>query len=579
VITGRLRRVRPWVQLAAFLLFIGLLIAAGRSGFIPADLFYRLDPLAGIAGAMAARRVVPALLIGAAIALLAALFLGRAWCGWLCPLGTLLDSIPARQTKHFKADPTPRLRAVKYFLLAVIGIAALLGNLTFLVLDPITLTYRTTVAAAWPALNALISAAEQVLYRVPLLQSPIDAFETALRGAILPVQQPLYAGNILIALLFAGILALNAVRRRFWCRYLCPLGALLGLVSKIAWLRRGVGSACIDCQRCARACPVGTIDPARDFRSDPSECIMCLDCVPVCPGAGQQFAGHWHFKRGNTRAESGVDPNVTSSRSQEVSDPRCSGGDPAIVAKTPVADRLRANGTSEKASAPLAGTKESMPSGLDPAPWQPYDLSRRQFLAATGTALVAAGLFRSEPAVAHDAPHLILPPGAVKPEFLSRCIRCGICLKVCPTSGLQPSMGSEGWAGTWTPALVPRLGQCDYGCNACGQQCPTGAIPPLDLDAKRETVIGHATIDQNRCLPWADNRTCLVCEEMCPLSEKAILLEEVTVQTVEGSTITLKRPRVLRDRCIGCGICENRCPLNGEAAIRVYAPTDLTAIT
>jgi MauM/NapG family ferredoxin protein len=515
-----LRRLRPWAQLSAFLLFIGLLIAAGRSHFIPDDLFYRLDPLTGIAGAVAARTIVPAMLIGALLALLLALFLGRAWCGWLCPLGTLLDWIPARQTKRFEADPAPRLRAAKYFLLAVIAIAALLGNLTFLILDPITLTYRTAAVAVWPALNALISAAELALYPIPILQNFIDVLETALRGTILPMQQPLYALNVLIALLFTGILALNAVRRRFWCRYLCPLGALLGLVSKIAWLRRRVGGACIDCQRCARACPVGTIDPARDFRSDPSECIMCLDCAPACPGEGQQFTGHWHFRA------------------------------------TAEQDR-----------------------GPQPAPRQPYDLSRRQFLAATGTALTVVGLFRSEPAAARDAPHLVLPPGAVKPEFLSRCIRCGICLKVCPTSGLQPSLGATGWAGAWTPVLVPRLGHCDYGCNACGQACPTGAIPPLGLETKRTAVIGHATIDQNRCLPWADNRSCLVCEEMCPLPEKAILLEEVTVQTIQGSTISVKRPHVLRDRCIGCGICENRCPLNGEAAIRVYAPTDLATIT
>jgi MauM/NapG family ferredoxin protein len=518
--TRNVRRIRPWVQLAAFLLFIGLLIWAGRSGFIPKDLFYRLDPLVGIAGMVAARQVVAALLIGAAVALTAALFLGRAWCGWLCPLGTLLDWIPARQSKRYEPDPAPRLRAAKYFLLVVIGVAALLGNLTFLVLDPITLTYRTAAVAAWPAANALITAAEKLLYVIPLLQGPIDAFETALRGTILPMQQPLYALNIIIALLFAGILALNAVRRRFWCRYLCPLGALLGLVSKVAWLRRTVGDTCIECQRCARACPVETIDPARGFQSDPSECILCLDCAPTCPGAGQQFAGHWHFKPAGGQAR-----------------------------------------------------------GVNPAPRQTYDLSRRQFLAASGAALAAAGLFAAEPAAARATPHQILPPGALNPEFPSRCIRCGICLKVCPTSGLQPAMGAAGWVGVWTPVLVPRLGHCDYSCNACGQACPTGAIPPLDLETKRTAVIGQASIDRNRCIPWADNRNCLVCEEMCPLPEKAILLETVTVQTLQGETVEVKLPHVLRDRCIGCGICENRCPLNGEAAIRVYAPTELGSLS
>ena len=175
-------------------------------------------------------------------------------------------------------------------------------------------------------------------------------------------------------------------------------------------------------------------------------------------------------------------------------------------------------------------------------------------------------------------PRLIRPPGAQGPTFAAQCIRCGLCVKACPTSGLQPSLAEAGLAGLWTPVLAPRLGHCEYSCNACGQACPVAAIPPLALEAKRQTVIGHATIDRDRCLPWADNRNCLVCEEMCPLPEKAILLEEVTLQTVQGETVTVKHPHVLRDRCIGCGICENRCPLNGESAIRVYAPTELGSV-
>jgi ferredoxin len=98
------------------------------------------------------------------------------------------------------------------------------------------------------------------------------------------------------------------------------------------------------------------------------------------------------------------------------------------------------------------------------------------------------------------------------------------------------------------------------------------AIPPLGLEEKRQQVIGKAYIDQNRCIPWADQQTCLVCEEMCPLPEKAILLETRPMQNPQGETVSIQLPRVVRDRCIGCGICEYKCPLNGEAAIRVYSP-------
>jgi MauM/NapG family ferredoxin protein len=493
--------------LAAFVLFLVLLIGARELTFPPADLFFHLDPLAVLANLIAARQVMPALLVGSVIALILALVAGRAWCGWLCPLGTVLDWTSARRSKRFEPDPRPWLRKVKYFLLIAILLLALLGNLTFLFLDPITLIYRTAATAAWPGLIALVTGAEGVLYKAPFLQAPVDWFETTVRGTIVPMTQPLYGLNVLIALLFVGVLALNAIRARFWCRYLCPLGGLLGLVSKVAWLRRTVGDVCVECQRCARVCPTGTIDPERRFESDPAECTMCLECAPVCARASQHFRGH-----------------------------------------------LRA------------------------AAWRAYDPTRRQLLASAGAALVAAGLFGAERAAGRAHERLIRPPGSQGRDFLSKCIRCGICLKVCPTSGLQPSLDRAGWGGLWTPLLVPRLGHCDFSCNACGQACPTEAIPRLPLEEKRVTVIGHAYIDRGRCLPWASDRNCIVCEEMCPLPKKAIVLEEAEVQSARGEKVTLKRPVVILKHCIGCGICENRCPLGGEAAIRVHAPTDLSAI-
>jgi Pyruvate/2-oxoacid:ferredoxin oxidoreductase delta subunit len=135
---------------------------------------------------------------------------------------------------------------------------------------------------------------------------------------------------------------------------------------------------------------------------------------------------------------------------------------------------------------------------------------------------------------------------------------------------LQPALSEAGVEGLWTPRLAPRLGACDYSCTTCGQVCPSGAIPLLDLAAKRKTVIGLAAVDRNRCLPWSYNVPCIVCEEMCPTPTKSIRLEEVRVTGADGKEITLQRPYVLRDLCIGCGICESHCPLKGDAAIKVY---------
>jgi Pyruvate/2-oxoacid:ferredoxin oxidoreductase delta subunit len=141
-------------------------------------------------------------------------------------------------------------------------------------------------------------------------------------------------------------------------------------------------------------------------------------------------------------------------------------------------------------------------------------------------------------------------------------------MKVCPTNVLQPSLHS-GIEGFFTPELSFVHGSCDWSCNECGKVCPTGAIRPLALEAKRTTVIGRAAIDRNRCIPWADFKDCLVCQELCPTPEKAVVFQPETVRDPSGATVTLKRPWVLADRCIGCGVCQEKCPVPYEAAIRV----------
>jgi NAD-dependent dihydropyrimidine dehydrogenase PreA subunit len=115
-----------------------------------------------------------------------------------------------------------------------------------------------------------------------------------------------------------------------------------------------------------------------------------------------------------------------------------------------------------------------------------------------------------------------------------------------------------------------RRGYCDYSCNACGRVCPTGAIAALSLAKKRVETIGVAVINEATCIPFKEDRECIVCEEMCPLPEKAIILETEAGHEAD-------RPHVRAELCTGCGICEKQCPLNGEAAIRVYPPGTVVA--
>jgi len=200
----------------------------------------------------------------------------------------------------------------------------------------------------------------------------------------------------------------------------------------------------------------------------------------------------------------------------------------------------------------------------------PYDPSRRQLLLTGGITLFGLAALETRSTENSRSNFLLRPPGAENDALLQKCLRCGLCMRSCPTGALQPSTVESGLEGLFTPVLVPRLGYCLYTCNNCGQVCPVQAIPPLPLVEKRTTVIGNAFIDHNRCIPWADGTTCIVCEEMCPLPKKAITLETRKMTRPDGSSFDLKLPVVDRNKCIGCGICEFKCPRAGEAAIRVF---------
>jgi MauM/NapG family ferredoxin protein len=199
-------------------------------------------------------------------------------------------------------------------------------------------------------------------------------------------------------------------------------------------------------------------------------------------------------------------------------------------------------------------------------------ISRRAFMTAAGSGVAATVMLNVSPTVQRKAfnPALIRPPGSLAEEdFLNKCIRCGECMKVCPTNALHPTTLEAGLAGIWSPMLVARVGYCEFNCTLCGQVCPTGAIEEQEVEAKQQIHIGTAYLDRNRCLPFANDRSCIVCEEHCPTPKKAIWFQEVTVVDRDGNEQVLKQPHVDPELCIGCGICETKCPINDPAAIIV----------
>ncbi|MDQ5985009.1 MAG: Ferredoxin-type protein NapG [Syntrophus sp. SKADARSKE-3] len=200
------------------------------------------------------------------------------------------------------------------------------------------------------------------------------------------------------------------------------------------------------------------------------------------------------------------------------------------------------------------------------------DLGKRRVIGALVAGVAAVPLLRVTPLSKITAadPSLIRPPGSLEEaEFLKRCVKCGECMKVCITGGLQPAFLESGWEGLWSPVLVPRIGYCEYRCTLCGQVCPTQAIRNLKPEEKATVRIGLAMVDRSRCLPFAHGVSCIVCEEVCPTSPKAIWFEEVSVTDRRGVTHRFKQPHVDLELCIGCGICEAKCPVLGRPAITV----------
>ena len=315
---------------------------------------------------------------------------------------------------------------------------------------------------------------------------------------MLPFRKPVFLLPLFTLAVFAAMVALERLDRRFWCRALCPLGALYGLAARFSWLRRRPFKLCRDCGDCQEVCKMGSIHAEAQPTQQMAECQLCLSCQEACQ------KNRVSFKFGGKVARPGL------------------------------------------------------------------DLGRRQVVTAVAAGVVAVPLVRLESLAHRPDEYLLRPPGvASEATFLSQCARCGECYKVCPTGGLQPLGWEAGLDGLYTSRLVPRLGYCEYNCTLCAQVCPTGAIPTLPLEVKQASPLGTAFINPARCIPYTEGRNCLVCEEHCPTAPKAITYYQGEVRGLKGRKVVVNLPQVQPDQCIGCGVCENKCPVGGESAIRV----------
>lgn len=527
---GGIRRVRLLSQVLFFALFLLLLVRTEFGGSFrgasaalrlpyPVSWFLELNPLVALATALSTaslyRRLAWCLVI-----LVPTFALGRVVCGWVCPLGSLnhfFGSWKSEKKRGAGLIASNRYRSwqtVKYYVLAAGLVLAAFGSAVALLLDPISLLVRSFVVAVLPGIHALVTSVTSTLYdwALPGTRTTADVLQFVSSHTVLGFRQPHFQQVFAIGLIFAAILFLNLRVTRFWCRALCPLGGLLGLASRWSLLRlKKPDTACDGCNRCLLHCQGGD-DPIPGAPWRKAECHLCFNCVGDCPQHVLRF-------------------------------------------------------------------------GFAPAPAKALDgpqLKRRKLV---GSLALGAGLLpivRGATILASEPdPRLIRPPGSLlEPKFLERCIRCGQCMKVCPTNALQPSLTEAGLEGLWTPVLVPRVGYCEPGCVLCGQVCPTGAIWEITLEEKTgrssgnsapadPVKIGTAFYDRGRCLPWAMGTECLVCEEWCPTSPKAVYLVPADVMTSAGEMKHVRQPYIDPTRCTGCGACEYACPVHDRPAVYV----------
>jgi len=488
----------------------------------PVSIALQFDPLVALATLLATGTLYKGLL-WCLVILIPTIFLGRFFCGWVCPLGSLnhwVSEIPserARRKGKSKMDSNcyKKYQRIKYYILFFFLAAAFTGTLQVGLLDPLPLLARSIGTVILPTIHTASTGMLDWIKSIgfPPLSGLAQFIFDIFAAIMLPFRQMHFHTIITIGILFIAIILLNRVFTRFWCRGICPLGALLGLFSRFALLGLEKDEeSCDNCRKCLLHCQ-GADNPELGSVWRQSECHLCLNCQAVCPHSSLKFKFF---------------PN------QQITE-----SNPAFTPK--------------------------------------IDTSRRKVVASLAGGVALYPLLRAGDAFEINSnPRMIRPPGSVdEGDFLSRCIRCGQCMRVCPNNALHPTLLEAGLEGLWTPIMIARIGYCEHTCTLCGQVCPTGAIRELTIKEKigdekqPPTRIGTAFIDRNRCLPWAMAKPCIVCEEWCPTSPKAIYLQEETVLDGNGREVTVKKPHINPELCTGCGACENACPVIDQPAVYI----------
>jgi len=452
--------------------------------------------------------------VGFLVVLLLTLFSGRVYCSSICPLGTFQDVISflSRKMKKKKKKKREFLRYEKgkkwwrYSFLALAVVPFLGGTIFFInLLDPYSSFGKISSHLFRPLLiiaNNLIAFLFEkmnmyLVYPFEFKGVEIFSFSLAL-------------------IIFLVVVYLSFTKGRLYCNTVCPVGTLLGFVSKFAFVKIAIDEKkCKSCGICERVCKSNCIDKINKT-VDFDRCVSCFNCFDVCPTDGMKFEYGFFSSPKNDK----VKIEATSSRELNEHDEK------VLYSKRNFLFNTFAYAVG------LTGIT------LSQIKINPKKASK-------------VSIFRKNP---------VTPPGSKsRTNFTQNCTACHLCVSVCPTQVLQPAYLEYGLLGMFQPRMDFQTGFCNYECNLCGEVCPTGAISSVSLEAKKLTQLGKAKFVKDNCIVNTENTDCGACSEHCPT-------KAVNMVPYKNKLVI---PEVKEEFCIGCGACEFACPTKPYKAIYV----------
>lgn len=435
---------------------------------------------------------------------------GRLFCAWICPMGTTIDI-----TDRLFAGPRKKFqgkiydgRRFKYYLLAFLLISLLFTQQWVGWFDPISIATNIYAISIHPYSIHLINGLFGYLSDIPLIGNLFAFIHKAIQSMLFAYHAPFFRGHGILLSAGVVIISFGLVYRRYWCRNICPMGAMLALFSDWSFFKRNVSSSCTSCGLCVEKCGMGAIS-GDGHGTKEGECILCMTCQKVCPENSITFC-----MRQPTEQKHAVD---LSKRAFLVSG----------ITSAVMAPLLKLNYTK--------GINKGHASLIRP----PGAVDEGEFLARCircGECMKVCKTNGLHPTVLEAGVESLWTPKLI--PRLGYCdYGCVLCTRVCPSGAIRRLDLEE--------KREVALGKARIDHNRCIPWVGYARLPELEKQ-------------------WQDFN-CGVCEEVCPVPTKAIHFNTyVDVQQRE-----IRRPFVREDLCIGCGFCEKVCPVLGTAAIVV----------